>query len=534
MLNTIKFGDTGNTVKVAQYLTLFCAIGEATSNFDASFESHIKTYQSEHNLEADGIIGKKTWAAILNELPTCSTSKQRTSVYTCAIQIMLNNLIVDGIYGNNTKKAVAAYQSAVGLVADGICGPKTWAKLIAGETDTTSDKQVTTGNKVLNNCVKYLQWDSKWKTVKYSTHTSSQTIGNSGCGPTSMAMIMATFIDPKITPVEMCKLAVDNGYRTYNSGTAWGFYKYVFKKYSGFTKYVETNSVETLKAALREGALAVCSMNNNDNCFWSRGGHFIVARGCDDTYIYANDPNKSETPRRQASNKFQSCMKQAFIFWKADAKKEDNNNNEFNLNPSGKIVDISKWDGNINFDEFKNAASLVIARAASGSDPDPYFDTYVKSMIERKMPFGVYGYSYAGTEEKARDEARKIYEYASKYNPLFYVYDIEETKNTKAAILAWVDEIRKLGAKCIGAYVGQSYYLKFNFAEIKKLFDFIWIPRYGLDDGDIPSEKYRPKYECDLWQYTSAGSIAGIRGNVDLSIITGQGHDYNWFITRKN
>lgn len=272
MLNTIKFGDTGNTVKVAQYLILFCAIGEATGNFDANFDNYVKTYQSEHNLEADGIIGKKTWAAILNELPTCSTSKQRTSVYTCAIQIMLNNLIVDGIYGNNTKKAVAAYQSAVGLVADGICGPKTWAKLIAGETDTTSDKQVTTGNKVLNNCVKYLQWDSKWKTVKYSTHTSSQTIGNSGCGPTSMAMIMATFIDPKITPVEMCKLAVDNGYRTYNSGTAWGFYKYVFKKYSGFTKYVETNSVETLKAALREGALAVCSMNSNDGGFWTSGG----------------------------------------------------------------------------------------------------------------------------------------------------------------------------------------------------------------------------------------------------------------------
>lgn len=272
MLNTIKFGDTGNTVKVAQYLTLFCAIGEATGNFDASFDNYVKTYQSEHNLEADGIIGKKTWTAILNELPTCSTSKQRTSVYTCAIQIMLNNLTVDGIYGNNTKKAVAAYQSAIGLVADGICGPKTWTKLIAGETDTTSDTQMTTGNKVLNNCVKYLQWDSKWKTVKYSTHTSSQTIGNSGCGPTSMAMIMATFIDPKITPVEMCKLAVDNGYRTYNSGTAWGFYKYVFKKYSGFTKYVETNSVETLKAALREGALAVCSMNSNDNRFWTSAG----------------------------------------------------------------------------------------------------------------------------------------------------------------------------------------------------------------------------------------------------------------------
>jgi len=54
---------------------------------------------------------------------------------------------------------------------------------------------------VLNNCVKYLQWDSKWKNVKYSTHTNAQTIGNSGCGPTSMAMILATWENSNITPV---------------------------------------------------------------------------------------------------------------------------------------------------------------------------------------------------------------------------------------------------------------------------------------------------------------------------------------------
>ena len=36
---------------------------------------------------------------------------------------------VDGIFGNNTEKAVKQYQAAHDLVADGIIGPKTWASL---------------------------------------------------------------------------------------------------------------------------------------------------------------------------------------------------------------------------------------------------------------------------------------------------------------------------------------------------------------------------------------------------------------------
>ncbi|MBE6948179.1 MAG: hypothetical protein E7454_08055 [Ruminococcaceae bacterium] len=36
----------------------------------------------------------------------------------------------DGSFGGATERALKAYQAATGLVADGICGPKTWAKLL--------------------------------------------------------------------------------------------------------------------------------------------------------------------------------------------------------------------------------------------------------------------------------------------------------------------------------------------------------------------------------------------------------------------
>lgn len=277
MLDTIKHQSTGDIVKVAQYLTGYAERNQATGNYDANFVAFMVSWQSNHGLEADGVTGYNTWKAIANAAPTCSTSKNKTSAYTCAIQILVGGTTVDGVYGSNTKRAVAAFQSANGLTADGICGPKTWAALIIGLSkpasgDGTTPGQTVVGGKVINNCVHYLQWDSRWKKVRYSTHTDAQTIGNSGCGPTAMAMILATFIDPKITPVEICAQSVANGFRTKNSGTSWGLFPWIFEHYEGFAKYIYTNSIETLKAGLAEGALAVCSMNSNDDHFWTSGG----------------------------------------------------------------------------------------------------------------------------------------------------------------------------------------------------------------------------------------------------------------------
>lgn len=312
-MKTIKFKASGNEVKVAQYLTGYSERNKANGEFDRSFEEYVKNWQDDNGLTVDGIIGPKSWAVMAETAKTCSTSKNKKSSYVCAIQIIVGGIAVDGIFGPNTKNAVSTYQSAKKLVSDGIVGPKTWKAMLG---ITREDTGVGQNEKVLNECKHYLQWDSRWKNIKYSTHTSSQTIGNSGCGPTSMAQIMATFIDKTITPVEMCKLAVSNGYRTYDCGTAWDFFEFVANKYPGFSNFAKTTSVETLKSALKDGALAVTSMNSNDNNFWTTGGHFVTAIGYDsDGYIYANDPNKSSAPRKQKQDKFKSCMKQAFIFW---------------------------------------------------------------------------------------------------------------------------------------------------------------------------------------------------------------------------
>lgn len=546
MLKTIQVKDTDKLVAVAQYLTQYAKILKASETFDDAFKTYIIKWQKEHNLTANGIINDDDWSVMAKELPTCSTSKNKKSIYVCAIQILIGGLDVDGDYGSKTKKAVAAFQSAYGLDVDGICGPKTWAALILGKSVTPSN------DKVLNECVKYLQWDKKWKGVKYSTHTSKQTIGNSGCGTTSAAMILATWEDSKITPVETSEWAVKNGYRTYDSGTSWSFFKWVFKNFNCFEKYIETSSIVTLEAALREGALAVCSMNSNDNKFWTSQGHFIVARGVDNIYFYANDPNKDVILRKQEKTKFKKCLKQAFIYWplkKITPSKDEIeieikdpidvieiSNEEINIdlpienfNLDGKIIDISKWQGKIDFNKLKDKVSLVITRASCGSDKDIKLDEYASEMIKYGIPFGVYCYSYASTAEKAKNEVKKMIEYSSKYNPLFYVMDAEEAKITNLAIKTFAEELRAQGIKKIGCYVAHNHYNDYNYLSVKDLFDFTWIPRYGKNNGTVEGG-IKPAFACDLWQYTSTGKIDGIKGNVDMNIIINKNKDIKWFI----
>lgn len=310
MLKTIKQGSEGNVVKVAQYLTGYAARGNASGIFDANFVAAVCSWQRVNGLTPDGVIGKNTWTKLAAKAPLCTTSKNKKSAATCALQILLDaGLSVDGIYGSKTKKAVAAYQSSKGLSADGKCGPKTWAALIVGATTSVSTSTSTsTGFK---KPVDYKQYDSKWASKIYSNHNSkSQTMKSSACGPTAAADIVATLKDSSVTPWTLAQLYMQHGFRTNNSGTSWDAFEWTAKKY-GFSKFIETTSLNTLKACLDAGGYVVCSMGPD---YWTKGGHFICAWKYDKTYIYANDPASSKRTKQKQSE-FLDDRKRFFCFY---------------------------------------------------------------------------------------------------------------------------------------------------------------------------------------------------------------------------
>lgn len=198
-----------------------------------------------------------------------------------------------------------------------------------------------------------------------------------------------------------------------------------------------------------------------------------------------------------------------------------------------KIADISKWQGDVDWDVARKELEFVILRASCGNSIDSKF---IENAARCGIPFGVYHYVKAATADESRAEARFFVECVRKadHQPSFYIADIEhETQNestTESVCVAFLEELRILGCKKIGLYINTRY--KWAGRAIA-MCDIMWIPRYGKNTGEIPGEQYFPKYPCDMWQYTSVGSLAGVKGNVDLNTLTGS-RPLDYFTERKD
>lgn len=307
----LKYGKSSNSkqaVRALQYLLDM----KVSGTYTVETKTAVKNFQKAQGFpasEQDGIAGPDTLTALAKTLPDVNYMDYSQSKYVKAVQSLVGASI-DGKYGRNTRANVIAFQYSASLTRSGSITQNDWLALWdCNYTRTDTSLNGTNGREPVD----YKQYDSRWKNIMYSaTNSKSQTIGSSGCGPTSMADIMACWIDKNITPVEMCQYALKKGYRTKNDGTAWAYFKSVANAYSqGFSSFVQTKSLSTLKAALANGAFAVCSMGPG---YWTKGGHYICVYKMDNTYVYAKDP-ASSSRKKQKISAFEDQRKQFFIFW---------------------------------------------------------------------------------------------------------------------------------------------------------------------------------------------------------------------------
>ncbi len=134
--------------------------------------------------------------------------------------------------------------------------------------------------------VYYSQKDPKWGDTAYG---SFGTIYENGCGPTSLAMIIATLVDNSVTPVEVAEAGAANGSST-AVGTAhlpllegaqskWSF-NYV--DYTG-------QSLDKVIEIVKSGGLVY--MGGQGPAPFTSGGHIVVMRGItEDGKIIIADP----------------------------------------------------------------------------------------------------------------------------------------------------------------------------------------------------------------------------------------------------
>lgn len=167
---------------------------------------------------------------------------------------------------------------------------------IAYEGDKARSWNVTLGN--YKGLTYYSQIDNRWRNKRYSsTGNASQTIGSSGCGPTSASMIV-TACKGAITPDVMSDFFVKYGYRSANNGTYWSAFRAIADEFD--IGYSETTNFQRAIELLRNNNYVVASVGNG---LFTTGGHIIVLTAIDgdnikiyDPYLYAG---KFETSTRR-------------------------------------------------------------------------------------------------------------------------------------------------------------------------------------------------------------------------------------------
>ena len=101
-------------------------------------------------------------------------------------------------------------------------------------------------------------------------------------------------------------------------------------------------------------------------------------------------------------------------------------------------VDISKWNGNIDWKAIKKAnIDFVIIRAGYGTGyVDPYFKINIENAIKNNLMIGIYWFSYSYTYQGAKLEAEKCYKTIRKYKdnitlPVFWDFEYDSVNNAR-------------------------------------------------------------------------------------------------------
>lgn len=202
-----------------------------------------------------------------------------------------------------------------------------------------------------------------------------------------------------------------------------------------------------------------------------------------------------------------------------------------------KGIDVSDCQGVIDWGKVKKAGvEFAILRTVRRSGkPDHYLPSNIKACHDQQIPTDFYKYSYALTTSEAKHEALQVVECLKKYGimpskDVVIWMDVEDqtqfalsTKALTDIIDCWKEIIINSGYE-FGLYMGKYGYE--HEIDASKFNDKIWIARYydgsksfGVDEN--PNEKYKPNVKNGFlwgWQYSSKGSVPGIKGNVDMDL----------------
>ena len=148
---TVGLGSAGAAVELVQYELSRVLILSGSQDVDGRFGPRtaraVRDYQQLKALAVDGVVGPRTWTAMLTEHPAPPRLLAGShGPVVRRLQHLLNignpsaapQLVVDGSYGPATQRAVAGYQRGHGVPASGIVDDRTWVIHIGAANATVA------------------------------------------------------------------------------------------------------------------------------------------------------------------------------------------------------------------------------------------------------------------------------------------------------------------------------------------------------------------------------------------------------------
>ena len=201
----------------------------------------------------------------------------------------------------------------------------------------------------------FLQWDRRWGYRIYG----KEMIGLSGCGPTSLAMVIRHFdSDSTVNPYDVAKYSQDNGYVSADNFTSWKLFE------TGLSKYgLESQDVipveAKMKKALDDNKILIVSVKPGT---FTERGHIIVIKGYNKNGDFLiNDPNSIVNTNKTWS--FDELKSEIRKIWGVSSKGSTSSSAKSNAKSNAK-------SGSDNTSSGSNSSSSSSDDKSSSSDGD--------------------------------------------------------------------------------------------------------------------------------------------------------------------
>lgn len=190
-----------------------------------------------------------------------------------------------------------------------------------------------------------------------------------------------------------------------------------------------------------------------------------------------------------------------------------------------KIIDVSEWNGVIDWERVKPHIDGAIIRAGWGANhADRQFTANAAECNRLGIPCGAYWFSYATTPRMAAAEAQNMLDAVRPYRmelPLAFDYEYDSVRAAGGNVsldmatrmlYAFCEAIEAGGYWCL-VYTNPDFMTRYFAPEIPQRFG-LWLAQWP---GGLPDLSKPPRPDVQLWQWTSKGSFPGIDSNVDTS-----------------